>query len=414
MKTAIRYDRGILERLDGDGAFPRFRVTFMKSGVLDYQRADGSISKEAKFPSEISSKDTIDTLRGAPITSEHPLQFVSMDNAKELAKGIVMDSIKIENKKDGTEIKGSAVLYDQKLVDSIQSGEKREVSIGFTSDLEVATGTLDGKKFDAVQRNIRINHVAATTEGRAGKDVSFHLDSKNADDVAVQVRTDSENKGSKMKKKDVEHEEMNNDQEGEEGEEEKKGTDQESEEEKAVDQEPEEEETSDQEGEEKKVAAVAEAVSANLPDKSTPEQELEKMKTENARLFAEVAALGAILSEREMMIAKLESPESVDSAVKDRMNILEIAESAIEGFDSKGKTNRKIMIEVANKILPSDVKLDSKSKLYLVKARFDAAAEVARTIAQGVDVQGEIKNDGGSVEDKRARRMNMRAKKVEA
>ena len=168
MKTATRIDRGTLERLRGGGTFPRFRVTFAKSGVLDYARGDGARIREAKLPSELASQETIDSLKGAPITDEHPPGMVTTENSGDLVKGTVLDTIQVKIDDGGTRLEGPATIFDQALIDQIKEGEKREVSIGFTADIDPQSGILDGHTFDAVQRNIRINHVAATEAGRAG------------------------------------------------------------------------------------------------------------------------------------------------------------------------------------------------------------------------------------------------------
>jgi len=57
---------------------------------------------------------------------------------------------------------------DQKAIDAWKNG-KRELSVGYTCDLDWTPGTTDsGEEYQAVQRNIKINHTAQVKYGRAG------------------------------------------------------------------------------------------------------------------------------------------------------------------------------------------------------------------------------------------------------
>ena len=55
-------------------------------------------------------------------------------------------------------------------IGEIEAG-KKELSMGYFCDYELTPGTFDGQHYDAVQRNIRGNHIALVEEGRMGADV---------------------------------------------------------------------------------------------------------------------------------------------------------------------------------------------------------------------------------------------------
>lgn len=63
------------------------------------------------------------------------------------------------------------MVSDGPTIKLIEDG-KRELSAGYTCDLDWTPGkTPSGEAYDAVQKNIRINHVAIVQRGRAGQQV---------------------------------------------------------------------------------------------------------------------------------------------------------------------------------------------------------------------------------------------------
>jgi hypothetical protein len=61
--------------------------------------------------------------------------------------------------------------YSEALKEAILGGEK-ELSAGYFHDVEWTTGEWNGQRYDAIQRNIRANHLALVPEGRMGPDVA--------------------------------------------------------------------------------------------------------------------------------------------------------------------------------------------------------------------------------------------------
>lgn len=117
--------------------------------------------------SEVFSEDTMKSAAHRPVTNDHPSEMVSADNWKSVAVGQTGDEITGE----GIFIRVPLMVSDGATIKDIQSG-KRELSAGYTCDLVWEEGkTPSGEKYDAVQTNIRINHVAIVAAGRAGKEV---------------------------------------------------------------------------------------------------------------------------------------------------------------------------------------------------------------------------------------------------
>lgn len=115
---------------------------------------------------EVFDKASLQSLSHVPVTLDHPILPVTASNWSDLAIGEVSTDVL----RDGERLKIPLILKDQKAIDAVESG-KRELSAGYSCQLDWEEGTTqDGIKYDAVQRNIRFNHVAVVSRGRAGSD----------------------------------------------------------------------------------------------------------------------------------------------------------------------------------------------------------------------------------------------------
>src|SRR5690606_37114050 len=102
-----------------------------------------------------------------PVTNDHPDEPVTADNWKQFAVGQTADEIA----RDGQFIRVPLMVADAAAIKAIEDG-KRELSAGYTCDLAFEAGqTASGEAYDAIQKNIRANHVAIVQRGRAGSEV---------------------------------------------------------------------------------------------------------------------------------------------------------------------------------------------------------------------------------------------------
>lgn len=116
---------------------------------------------------EVFAKDSVASFLAKPVTNDHPSQPVTADNWSRYAKGAVMAAGK-DVLGDGEYLAFDLTIMDSAAIADIQRG-KRELSNGYACDLDWTAGvTADGQAYDAVQRNIRGNHVAIVDRGRAG------------------------------------------------------------------------------------------------------------------------------------------------------------------------------------------------------------------------------------------------------
>lgn len=124
---------------------------------------------------ELSDPETIDSFKLLPWTDEHAM-LGSEDEGMLPAErkgihGVIGEDVYFE---DGY-LKGNLKVFSDKLANLIEAG-KKELSIGYRCLYDMVGGVYNGIRYDAIQRNIRGNHLALVDEGRSGPDVAV-LDS---------------------------------------------------------------------------------------------------------------------------------------------------------------------------------------------------------------------------------------------
>lgn len=174
-----------------DSGFLSVLATLSRTGVFVYSRAlpDGTIEtfKQLRLPEEVEA--SLETLVGVPVTNNHPEEMVSVENAGKYVVGMTSDRPKMI-KMDGDEshdyIQQEITIFDESTIDDIRDGSKRELSLGYHLDLDETPGEWNGQAYDAIQRNIRYNHVSLVKKGRAGELCRVQLDDKeiNLDGVS--------------------------------------------------------------------------------------------------------------------------------------------------------------------------------------------------------------------------------------
>jgi hypothetical protein len=116
---------------------------------------------------EVFSEDTLKSAAHRPVTNEHPPEMVTSENWKKYSVGQTGDEIAGE----GIFIRVPLMVSDEAAIQDIESG-KQELSAGYVCDLDFTAGlTPAGELYDAIQKNIRINHIAIVRRGRAGSQV---------------------------------------------------------------------------------------------------------------------------------------------------------------------------------------------------------------------------------------------------
>ena len=172
---AIRYDRTAIKATRTDEGYLIDTPTVGRTGIQLYKNADGTIRRELRPPEEVFKADSLATYAGKPITDEHPGEPVTAKNAKRLSVGVMQEA----GKQDGDNVVAPITIFDQDMIDKVMKGGKRELSLGYKVDLEETPGEWNGQAYDAIQRNIRVNHLAIVPRGRAGN-ARLNLDRHDA------------------------------------------------------------------------------------------------------------------------------------------------------------------------------------------------------------------------------------------
>lgn len=164
--------------------FLRVSGNLTRVGVLPYHRADGSVYRELRLPSEVFRADSLASMRYAPVTDLHG-GMVDPKNVTDLQVGIVGEDVD----HDGAFVVGSAIIQRQDTIDAVRAKKRRELSPGYRCWVQDEPGRWDGTEFgfgvedyDGVQRDIVYNHLAIGPEnwGRSGPDVALRMDGLGA------------------------------------------------------------------------------------------------------------------------------------------------------------------------------------------------------------------------------------------
>ncbi|WP_454691138.1 DUF2213 domain-containing protein [Achromobacter aloeverae] len=169
----MRFDRVPFKATRTDEGYIKDTPVLTRTGVFVYLDAAGRERREYRPPEEVFNADSMASLKGVPITDGHPGK-VTASNARKHSIGTALS----EARKDGvTDLVGDIVIHDPGPVD--QAG-KKELSLGYELQLDETPGVSpDGERYDAIQRNIRYNHLAVVKRGRAGN-ARLNLDAADA------------------------------------------------------------------------------------------------------------------------------------------------------------------------------------------------------------------------------------------
>lgn len=280
---------------------------------------------------EVFSQSSLEPFTNKPVTDNHPTELVDSTNAKKLSVGHSGPEVT----QDG--IFASTILHitDAEAIKKIEDG-KVELSNGYTSDIEWTAGvTSDGDEYDAIQRNIKGNHIALVDKGRCGPACKVsdnsptnvkkepNMATVNIDGVDFEV---SDQAAQAVRKLHGRVEDA-----------EKKAEDQEEEMKKKEDQE-------------------------------------EKMKKDHQ------ASLDTLQAELDDAAAKAPTPEQLDALVENRISTRDAAIKIKPDLKWEGKDCETIRKEIiADKC--TDVDVEKVSPDY-IRARFDALASTAPTQTQ--------------------------------
>lgn len=171
--------------LDSNGWIEIKRNPISRAGVFPYSgRQLGLQGPEAdrifrvfRPPEELSSQECIDSFKLLPWVDEHdmlgPVAKETLGKAKDTDEkgigGVIGEDVFYDENENI--LFANIKAFSGNLAALIAAG-KKELSAGYLCRYEMTPGVWNGLQYDAIQRNIRGNHLALVKEGRMGPDVA--------------------------------------------------------------------------------------------------------------------------------------------------------------------------------------------------------------------------------------------------
>lgn len=166
----ITYGTRISEHIwkDNNGQLICNDCVLARTGAYDYRESEiipkGNYNKIVKVyrkDSDVFDPKSMASFENKPFCNEHPKKDVSGQNYKKLQYGFLRD-VHRGTGEDSNCLMGTLVVTDPQIIDLILSGEKRELSLGYDTNIVQDT---NGNYY---MTQIRGNHVALVDSGRAG------------------------------------------------------------------------------------------------------------------------------------------------------------------------------------------------------------------------------------------------------
>lgn len=335
------------ERVYTDEGFLTVPARIARTGIQEYlaiefglkDRDPMDVIRVYRPEDEVFNEDSLKSFTNKPVTDNHPDDLVSSKNAKELSVGHSGPEVT----RDGIFAKTILHITDDEAIKKIESG-KVELSNGYTSDIEWTSGiTPDGEQYDAIQRNIKGNHIAIVNRGRCGSA------------CRVSDNSPDETEEKPMAKLTID----------------------------GVDYEASEQ-----------VVQAVDKVLARLTDAENEAQEA-KEKAKEAEDEMEEAEKEAKKTEDSLRAklddakSKIPGPELLDQLVENRMNTRDAALAIVPDFEYKNKDCEQIRREIVESVC-TDIDVSKMSADY-IRARFDALSASPQTSMDRA-VRDSIKN----------------------
>lgn len=163
-------------RICADGSLVA-EVNAARVGIQTYLRSEtdapasftADTVRAYRPPEEVFSRDSMASFAAAPFTIDHPTVPVTADNWRDLGVGEVNGDVV----RDGGFVRVPVIVRDSVAVEKVRTTHK-QLSMGYACTLDWTPGTTpDGQAYDAIQRDIRINHIAAVPAARGGPELKI-------------------------------------------------------------------------------------------------------------------------------------------------------------------------------------------------------------------------------------------------
>lgn len=133
-----------------------------------------------RSPEEVFAADAMRSYAHLPVTLGHPRDMVDAETWKNVSVGQTDGDVV----RDGEFVRVPMMVMDAAAIARIEAGD-REISMGYQAQIEFGDGvTPDGQPYDAMQKSLRMNHLAIVDRARGGSDLKIGDDHNGGADMA--------------------------------------------------------------------------------------------------------------------------------------------------------------------------------------------------------------------------------------
>lgn len=173
MCDRLELDDAAKMEITSDGylkASPRIARTGIQLYAGDEcDRPDMDVVRVYRPQDSVFAGSAVHSYTNLPVTMDHPNQLVTPANWKDVTIGYTGEDVL----RDGQAVRVPMMLRDADAIKTVRDG-KKQLSVGYTCDLKWEDGvTPDGQKYDAIQTNIRANHLAVVAAARGGPSLTI-------------------------------------------------------------------------------------------------------------------------------------------------------------------------------------------------------------------------------------------------
>lgn len=122
-----------------------------------------------RSPESVFDAASLATYAHRPVTLNHPPKPVTSDTWRDVAVGQTGEEVV----RDGNFVRVPLVLMDAAAIKAVENGT-RQLSMGYSAEIELADGVSpDGEHYDAVQKHLKMNHLAVCRAARGGPELAI-------------------------------------------------------------------------------------------------------------------------------------------------------------------------------------------------------------------------------------------------
>jgi hypothetical protein len=185
-------------REDNDTGFISGAVLATKIGVFNYRdSATGEVIRELRSPEEVFKQTSMDSLQNVTWTNNHPPVKINKRNIRKFGTGFLHGNIEIHNDEF---LKSDFTIQDEQNIEDYNAG-KTPVSCGYDCKLIKKSGTWNGQRYDAIQTDIKYNHISSVNKPRlAGSSIITDSSDSNFKFDAIEVNEEGFDPSNKKNK----------------------------------------------------------------------------------------------------------------------------------------------------------------------------------------------------------------------